>query len=101
MGLISNQPSQAPCGMTGVACAGNCNCPGQSLAGGRGMGAFYETWPAPLNNPLVLAAIAVAVLLMFGGGLKIFGGRSSSGRRAKLRLIRAEADQRAAKLLAA
>lgn len=100
----TTNPRPAPCGMSGVGCAGNCSgCPGRAtLAGGRGLGAFYDNFPAPLNNPLVLAAIAVAVLMLFGGGLKLFGGSKASGkRRAKLRLIQAQAAEQRAKLLAA
>lgn len=101
--MISTQTAPpAPCGLSGLACAGNCaTCPGRStLAGGRGLGAFYETWPAPFNNPMVLAAIAVAVLLMLGGGASLFGGKRSGRRAAKLRLIQARAAEKRAELLA-
>lgn len=101
----SSQPQPAPCGMNGLACPGNCaSCTGRpGLAGNRGMGAFYDAWPSPLNNPLVLAAIALVALMVFGGfSFKQFlsGGRKGSARRAKLRLIRADAEQQRAKVLA-
>lgn len=99
----NSQPRPAPCGMSGLGCSGNCNgCPGRStLAGGRGLGAFYDSFPAPFNNPLVLAAVAVAVLMIFGGGLKLFGGSGKSGkRRARLSVIKHQAELDRAKLLA-
>lgn len=100
---ISNPatPTPRPCGMAGLACTGNCgSCPGNRPAS-TGMGAFYDSFPSPFNNPIVLAAIAVALLLVFGGGLKLFGGGKSGGRRnAKLRLIRAKAEEERARLLA-
>lgn len=87
-------------GLRGLACTGNC---GQCSAArpSAGMGALWDGWPAPFNNPLVLAAIAVAILMFLGGGLKLFGGKSGGGRRnAKLRLIRAKAEEERARLLA-
>jgi hypothetical protein len=89
--------------MRGLACPGNCNgCAGRPAAGVRGLGAFYDSFPAPFNDPIVLAVIAVVAFLIFGGGFKLFSGRKSSGsgRRAKLRLIQAQADEQRAKLLA-
>lgn len=100
---IQTAARPAPCGLSGLACPGSCaTCPGRTptLAGGRGLGAFYDTWPAPLNNPLILAALAVAVLLMFGGGFSLFGGKRSGRRNAKLRLIQARAAEKRAELLA-
>jgi len=63
---------------------------------------LYDDWPAPLNNPLVLLAIAAALVFIFaGGGLKLLGGRKSdAGKRRKLRVIQTQALADQAKLLA-
>jgi hypothetical protein len=105
-------PSYAParvaaCGMRGLGCAGNCAaCPANTVRPTRptgGMGAFYDTWPAPLNNPLILLAIAAAVLLIFGGGLGIMKRKkgSNAGQRNRLRLAQAKADLERAQILSA
>lgn len=95
---------QTPCGLRGLGCSGQCQqCQARpQLAGGSGLGAaFYDTLPSPFNNPLVLVAIVVVVLILFGG-LSLFGSgrKSSSRRRAKLRLIRAQAAEKEAALAA-
>jgi hypothetical protein len=94
---------QTPCGLRGLGCSGKCDqCSARGLAGGRGLGAFYDSFPAPFNSPIVLIAIAVVVLIVFGGGLKLFGGRKGGGnaKRARLRLIQAQAAEKRAQLLA-
>jgi hypothetical protein len=92
--------------MRGLGCpnSGNCTqCPNAARpAGMSGLGAFYDSWPAPFNNPLVLLAAAAVALLLLGGGLSFSRrGKGGSGRRNKLRLVQAKADLERAKLLAA
>lgn len=92
------------CGLRGLGCTGQCGqCPAaRPAAGVRGLGAFYDTWPAPFNSPMVLIAIVVVAVILFGGGLSIFGKRKNrSGRNSRLRLARAKSELERAQILAA
>jgi hypothetical protein len=91
-----------------LGCTGQCgSCPAarNAPAGVSGLGAFYESWPAPFNDPYVLIIIAVvAVIYLTRGGRKasgFFGARRDAKRASRLRLARAEAALKEAQIQAA